>query len=120
MAVSQLFTPKGVKMKKPCFFTVTNHSTNYSNELVKKINMSDYHELIEPELLNINKQFDIIFIDGWHKIDYTLMDIFYSYQLIKLYGYIIIDNADNLVVCIIITIYQKSGIDKRPHDLYIN
>jgi predicted O-methyltransferase YrrM len=37
--------------------------------------------------------FDMIFIDGWHTFDYTLVDFFYANLLLKINGIIIIDDA---------------------------
>jgi predicted O-methyltransferase YrrM len=58
------------------------------------------HKLIEeksfialPELIKKKKLYDIIFIDGWHTFDYTLNDLFISFLLVKLNGYIVIDDA---------------------------
>ena len=38
------------------------------------------------------KYFDLIFIDGFHTFDYTLIDFFYSNLLLKINGIIIIDD----------------------------
>ena len=43
---------------------------------------------------NIDDQFDLIFIDGWHTFDNVMVDIFYSINLLKPGGYIILDDAD--------------------------
>ena len=75
------------------------------------------HKLIEeksytalPELIKKEKIYDIIFIDGWHTFDYTLNDLFSSFLLVKLNGYIVIDDAlhpgVNKVVKYIETNYQ--------------
>ncbi len=45
-----------------------------------------------PALLKKAK-FDFIFIDGWHTFDYTLIDFFYSLELLNDGGIIIIDDA---------------------------
>ena len=37
--------------------------------------------------------FDFIFIDGWHTFDYTLVDFFYANLLLKINGFIIIDDV---------------------------
>jgi hypothetical protein len=39
------------------------------------------------------EKFDLIFIDGWHTFDYTLLDFFYADLLLKVGGYIIVDDA---------------------------
>jgi predicted O-methyltransferase YrrM len=47
-----------------------------------------------PKLLEKNQnKFDFIFIDGFHTFDYTLLDFFYSNLLLKINGYILIDDA---------------------------
>ena len=70
-------------------------------ELIKDIKTKTYHKLIEeksftalPMLLEKNKsQIDLIFVDGWHTFDYTLVDIFYSVFLLKVKGFLVVDDA---------------------------
>jgi predicted O-methyltransferase YrrM len=38
--------------------------------------------------------FDLIFIDGWHTFDHTLLDLFYADRLTKIGGYIVIDDCN--------------------------
>ncbi len=38
--------------------------------------------------------FDLIFINGWHTFDHTLIDCFYSTRLLRTGGYLVIDDAD--------------------------
>ena len=45
-----------------------------------------------PKFLNM-KPFDFIFIDGWHTFDYTLVDMFYADRLLRIGGYLLIDDA---------------------------
>jgi predicted O-methyltransferase YrrM len=66
---------------------------------LQNANLDKYHELIEkkdyialPELLAQNKEFDLIFIDGMHLFDYTLIDVFYSILLCRIGGIIVIDD----------------------------
>ena len=62
----------------------------------------DFFRLIEkksefalPELLSQGEsRFDLIFIDGWHTFDHTLLDCFYATRLLKTGGYLLIDDAD--------------------------
>ena len=81
-----------------------NQSTQWHNlglNNLKKMNSLDFHKLYEKKSLNIlpyllkekNKQYDLIFIDGWHTFDYALVDLFYSTFLIKKNGYLILDDA---------------------------
>lgn len=38
-------------------------------------------------------RFDFIFIDGWHTFDHTLLDCFYATQLLRVGGYLAIDDV---------------------------
>lgn len=39
------------------------------------------------------ERFQLIFIDGWHTFDYTLLDFFYADLLLEAGGYMIVDDA---------------------------
>jgi predicted O-methyltransferase YrrM len=61
----------------------------------------DFYELREepseialPQLLKEGAEFDLVFIDGWHTFDQTLVDMYYANRLIKVGGYIIVDDAN--------------------------
>lgn len=119
---------------------------NQGVKLIKENKLTKYHTLIQdksyialPELLTIHKNtFDFIFIDGWHTFDYTLVDFFYSDKLLKINGYILIDDIRhkgvqdfvkyisnnykfykiipsniNTMIC-----FQKNGEDNRPWDFH--
>ncbi len=47
-----------------------------------------------PELLKKNKRgwLDVALIDGWHLFDYTLMDIFYCIEMLRVGGVLIVDD----------------------------
>ena len=73
---------------------------NFGVKLIKKIKMEKYHKLYEdksyivlPKLLEKKNEYDLIFIDGWHTFDYTLLDFFYANLLLKKGGIIVIDDA---------------------------
>lgn len=61
----------------------------------------DFYNLIEkpsefalPELLQKESGvFDVVFIDGWHTFDHTLLDLFYANRLIKVGGYLVVDDS---------------------------
>ena len=40
-----------------------------------------------------SEAFDLIFIDGWHTFDHIMLDLFYSNRLLKIGGYLIIDDC---------------------------
>jgi len=75
---------------------------NYGVKLLKEFELNKFHQLILdksynalPQLLNQygENSFDLIFIDGWHTFDYTLVDFFYSNLLLRKNGIIVIDDA---------------------------
>jgi predicted O-methyltransferase YrrM len=74
---------------------------DYGLKILRHNGLIDRHRLIReksyealPELLKKEKGgFDFIFIDGFHTFDYTLLDIFYSLQLLKKNGVIVIDDV---------------------------
>ncbi|MCU0549870.1 MAG: class I SAM-dependent methyltransferase [Leptolyngbya sp. Prado105] len=37
--------------------------------------------------------FDLVFIDGWHTFDHTLLDLFYANRLVRVGGYIVVDDC---------------------------
>ena len=74
----------------------------------------DFYELREepseialPQLLMEGAEFDLAFIDGWHTFDQTLIDMYYANRLVKVGGYIIIDDADWISVSKAISYFAK-------------
>lgn len=66
---------------------------------IKNAGFSKYHTWIKdksysamPKFLD-TEPFDFIFIDGWHTFDYTLVDMFYADRLLRIGGYLLIDDA---------------------------
>ena len=66
---------------------------------IKRAGFEKYHTWIKdksysamPKFLH-KKPFDFIFIDGWHTFDYTLVDMFYADRLLRIGGYLLIDDA---------------------------
>lgn len=61
----------------------------------------DFFDLVEqkseialPALLAKNEaSYDFVFVDGWHTFDHALMDCFYSTRLLKVGGYLVIDDV---------------------------
>ena len=51
-------------------------------------------EFALPKLLEEREgQFDFIFIDGWHTLDHTFLDCFYATRLLRVGGYLAIDDV---------------------------
>lgn len=77
---------------------------NYGINNLKKFNLSNFNlieersEIILPELLKSKKNYDFIFIDGWHTFDHTMVDVFYSLKLLNNGGYLVIDDVDHPAV----------------------
>jgi hypothetical protein len=76
----------------------------YNNiEIIEKPDYIALPELLKDRIKNVKWQeskydgsyekFDMIFIDGWHTFDYTLLDFFYADLLLNIGGYIILDDA---------------------------
>jgi predicted O-methyltransferase YrrM len=52
-------------------------------------------EFALPEIARQEKgSFDLIFIDGWHTFDHTLVDLFYANLLLRVGGYIVVDDCN--------------------------
>ena len=51
-------------------------------------------EFALPRLLEEGEgTFDLIFVDGWHTFDHTLLDCFYATRLLRVGGYLALDDA---------------------------
>ena len=69
---------------------------------IQRAGFSDMVTLVEqvsevalPALLAEHEgTFDMVFIDGWHTFDHTLLDSFYGLRLLKTGGLLIIDDCD--------------------------
>lgn len=55
--------------------------------------IDDKSEFALPELTRSQEQkFDLIFVDGWHTFDHTLIDCFYATRLLRVGGILVIDD----------------------------
>lgn len=52
-----------------------------------------HSHIVLPNLLAKQEKFDFIFIDGNHTFDYALVDFFYSDKLLKVGGYVLVDDT---------------------------
>lgn len=70
-------------------------------KLLKRLGTQGHHKLIQqksytalPALLAKHEgTFDMVFIDGWHTFDYTLLDAFYGILLLRRGGVLVVDDA---------------------------
>jgi predicted O-methyltransferase YrrM len=52
-------------------------------------------ELALPDLLRSGPgKFDLVFIDGWHTFDQTMLDLFYANRLVRVGGYVVVDDCN--------------------------
>lgn len=63
---------------------------------LKSAGLDSFFELLEgsshamlPKLLLDGVKIDLMFIDGWHTFDYTMIDMFYGDKLLRINGYMI-------------------------------
>lgn len=88
--------------------------------LIRDSGLDSRHELIEensikalPRLYNLERQFNLIFLDGWKTFDHIWVDTFYCARMLKVGGYMVFDDARMPAVrkCIsILSRYYQFGI----------
>lgn len=65
-------------------------------------------EFALPDLLRSQPgRFDLIFIDGWHTFDQTMLDLFYANRLLRVGGYIVIDDCQWQSVSAAVSYYRN-------------
>jgi predicted O-methyltransferase YrrM len=65
-------------------------------------------ELALPDLLRSQPEsFDLIFIDGWHTFDHTMLDMFYANRLVRVGGYIVVDDCNWESVAAAVSYYMN-------------
>lgn len=70
--------------------------------------ISEPSELALPALLRSEPEsFDFIFIDGWHTFDHTMLDMFYANRLVRVGGYIVIDDCSWESVAAAVSYYMN-------------
>ena len=51
-------------------------------------------EFALPDLVRSETgSFDLVFIDGWHTFDHTMLDLFYANLLVRVGGYVVVDDC---------------------------
>lgn len=58
---------------------------------VTHLDLPDFVAL--PKLLAERHEFDVIFVDGSHFVDYTFLDVFFAERLLRLGGYLALDDV---------------------------
>lgn len=83
--------------------------------------ISEPSELALPDLLRSQPEsFDFIFIDGWHTFDQTMLDIFYANRLIRVGGYIVVDDCGWRSVSAAISYYLNYPAYRQVKEPAIN
>jgi len=60
--------------------------------VVQKTSYRAFPELYDKILAGEIPKFDLVYIDGWHTFDYTLIDFFYADLLLNINGVIVLDD----------------------------
>jgi predicted O-methyltransferase YrrM len=65
-------------------------------------------ELALPDLLRSRPEgFDLVFVDGLHTFDHTMLDLFYANRLVRVGGYIVIDDCNWESVSAAVSYYKS-------------
>jgi predicted O-methyltransferase YrrM len=82
---------------------------------LKRAELSGYHELMEmgseiamPQILKSTKKVDMVFFDGMHLFDYTLIDIFFACKILRIHGVLIVDDIRHRGVSEVINYIRKN------------
>ena len=104
--LSSLFICSAIQDRRKAFHTIIDPSQHTVWDGVGIRNLEEcgieFFRLLEegsefalPKLLESEKnEFDLIFIDGWHTFDHTMVDCFYATRLLRINGFIVLDDAD--------------------------
>jgi predicted O-methyltransferase YrrM len=103
--VSSLFIAEGLRDRVDAHHTIIDPFQNAQWEGVgihnlRKSGFKNF-DLIEEKsefalpsvLKNGEGVFDLVFIDGWHTFDHTLLDCFYAARLLRVGGYLVVDDV---------------------------
>jgi predicted O-methyltransferase YrrM len=108
-AISTIYMLEGISKngENGCVTSIDPfQSSQWNSRGVSNVNssgLSKMHSLIEkpdyqalPGLLDEGHKFDLIFIDGMHLFDYTLLDVFYAVKLCHIGSVIVIDDIKHV------------------------
>lgn len=103
--ISSLFITKSLKGREGAHHTILdpNQNTTWEGVGIHNLKQSGFSsfDLVEeksefalPNILKENEgAFDFILVDGWHTFDHTLLDCFYAIRLLKVGGYLVVDDV---------------------------
>ena len=103
--ISSLFICSALQGRSGASHTIIDpfQSTQWDGTGIRNLKEAgfDFFNLIEiksefalPQLVETGEgQYDFVFIDGWHTFDHTLVDCFYATRLLRVGGYLAIDDV---------------------------
>jgi predicted O-methyltransferase YrrM len=104
--LSSLFICSALQGRNGAFHTIIDpyQNTRWDGVGIRNLEEAGYRfftliegksEVALPQLLEKDEgQLDFIFIDGWHTFDHTLLDCFYATRLLRVGGYLAIDDVN--------------------------
>ena len=105
LGLSALHICEALKGREGCLHQMVDpyQKTEWMNIGLKNLQESgvEYYHLIEnkselalPALLSEKENtLDFVLVDGWHTFDHTLIDCFYATRLLKVGGYLVVDDV---------------------------
>lgn len=67
------------------------HNISFHTDIEFNI-YKNYSNIVLPELLTLDKKYDLIYIDASHKSDDTFVDAYYAHQMLNIGGILIFDD----------------------------
>jgi predicted O-methyltransferase YrrM len=64
-------------------------------------------EFALPAMVSEGSVYDFILLDGWHTFDHTLIDMFYSLRLLRVGGYLAVDDTNWPSVAKVVSYYNN-------------
>ena len=114
--ISSLTISSALKDREKSFLTILDPYQekmwrNVGKKMLEKSSFNNFKIIynFSENILPQEKEnkYDLIFVDGWHTFDQVMLDLFYSIKLVKLNGYVIVDDADSISVGKAISYYKK-------------
>ena len=114
----------------PCLHTIVDPYQNsvFAGQGVKNLEgaglrcfelIEEPSELALPQFLKSGARFDAILIDGYHTFDQTIVDLYYATKLLRVGGYLALDDCDlpavNRAARYLLTYPCYTIFDSTPH-----
>lgn len=107
--LSSLHICEALRGREGAWHTIVdpNQSTAWHGVGIANLARSDigYFSLLEqpseialPALISQGAVLDLVFIDGWHTFDQTMVDLYFAARLVRVGGLIVVDDCDRVTV----------------------